>query len=104
MDKFLKSLQRKKGNELEAIGSDIFKKIGLKCINITDKNKRQIPIKQIKPDYTGTSDNNIEIDYFIPENKVCLIGEITGRNSEKDIREKYNKFIQAVLTRMFVNY
>ncbi len=96
MDRFLKSLQGKKGQELETIGSDIFKKIGLKCITIIDKHKRQIPIKQIKPDYTGTSDDNIEIDYFIPEGKVCLIGEITGRNDESNIRKKYQKFLNAI--------
>ena len=83
-------IQEKSGKELEKFGSDLFKKIGLECFN--DLN--QVKLNDIT---SGYSDNeHLEFDYIIPEGKLCLIGEITDRSNEKDIRNKYKRFIQQV--------
>ena len=87
MDRFL---QGKIGKELEKIGADIFEKIGLNCFN----NLGQIKLNSIRSGYP--ENEHLEFDYIIPENKVCLISEITGRDKIQKIKEKYDKFINHI--------
>lgn len=87
MDELFKG---KNGKELEECGVQTFEKIGLKCFD----NLKQAQLNQITTGYS--EDEHLEFDYLIPENKVCLIGEITGRNNEKDIKQKYEKFIRQI--------
>jgi hypothetical protein len=84
-----KSLQEKTGEELEEFGATIFKAIGLNCFD----NLPQIRLNDIAQGYS--EDAHIEFDYVLPVNKVCLIGEITGRDGERDIKRKYDKFIKS---------
>ncbi|MDY7021530.1 MAG: DGQHR domain-containing protein, partial [Cyanobacteriota bacterium] len=83
-------LQGKEGKELETIGEELFHRIGLNCIGSVG----QIKLNDITSGYT--EGEHIEFDYIIPENKLCLIGEITGRRDQGDIQKKYKKFIQQI--------
>ncbi len=87
MDKFL---QGKEGKELEKIGADIFQAIGLDCFY----DLGQVPLKKITSGYPESE--HLEFDYMIPEDKVCLIGEITSRKDTRDIKKKYDKFIHQI--------
>lgn len=78
MDELFKG---KNGKELEECGVQTFEKIGLKCFG----NLRQAQVNKISSGYP--EDEHLEFDYLIPENKVCLIGEITGRTHERDIKK-----------------
>ena len=85
-----KSLQEKEGKELEEAGKLIFQAIGLDCFN----NLGQVQLKSIAPEYA--ENDHLEFDYMIPIDKVCLIGEITSREGEENIKTKYNKFIDQI--------
>ena len=85
-----KSLQEKEGKELEEAGKLIFQAIGLDCFN----NLGQVQLKSIAPEYAENA--HLEFDYMIPIDKVCLIGEITSREGEENIKTKYNKFIDQI--------
>ncbi|MGD1712221.1 DGQHR domain-containing protein [Dapis sp. BLCC M172] len=87
MDKFL---QGKEGKELEKIGADIFRAIGLDCFD----GLGQVLLKNITSGYP--ENENLEFDYMIPEDKVCLIGEITSRTDTGKINTKYKKFINQI--------
>ncbi|MDY7003969.1 MAG: DGQHR domain-containing protein [Cyanobacteriota bacterium] len=87
MDKFL---QGKEGKELEKIGADIFKAIGLDCFY----DLGQVQLKDIAPEYP--ENEHLEFDYMIPIDKVCLIGEITSRGDKRNIKKKYDKFISQI--------
>ncbi len=87
MDKFL---QGKEGKELEKIGADIFQAIGLDCFY----DLGQVLLKTITSGYP--ENEHLEFDYMIPEDKVCLIGEITSRTDTGKINTKYKKFITQI--------
>ncbi|NES68092.1 MAG: DGQHR domain-containing protein, partial [Okeania sp. SIO2D1] len=87
MDKFL---QGKEGKELEKIGADIFKAIGLDCFY----DLVQVQLKNITSGYL--ENEHLEFDYMIPEDQVCLIGEITSRGEKRNIKKKYDKFIHQI--------
>ena len=83
-------LEGKKDTELEKIGEELFKRIGLNCIC----GLGQIKLNDITSGYP--EGEHIEFDYLIPESKLCLIGEITGRGNIRDIQKKFNKFIDQI--------
>ena len=88
MNKETQELQNLNDRELEEYGAKIFKDIGLTCCH----GLGQVRVNDI---VTGYQDNeHLEFDYIIPYNNVCLIGEITARENKKDIKKKYDKFIQ----------
>ena len=62
--------------------------MGLTCL--TDLGN--IPLQQIDPTSSVGSGEHLEFDYLVPMGEVCLIGEITGRRSPQDVRDKYSKF------------
>lgn len=77
-------------NKQEHEGAELFKKIGLKCFY----NFPQVRLNDIAPGHRDGE--NLEFDYLIPENNICLIGEITERNDDSDIRKKYAKFVKDI--------
>lgn len=85
MDNEQQLLEELEGKDLEEYGHKIFEKIGLRCFS----KLGQIKLSDIADGYA--QNEHIEFDYFIPENKVLLIGEITARNETK-ISNKYKKF------------
>ncbi|MGD1805646.1 DGQHR domain-containing protein [Dapis sp. BLCC M126] len=89
MDKLLEL----KDKELEKAGASIFRAIGLDCFY----DLGQVPLKKITSGYP--ENQHLEFDYMIPEDKVCLIGEITSRtdtDTKKRIESKYDKFIKHI--------
>jgi DGQHR domain-containing protein len=77
-------------NQLEQEGADLFRKIGLNCFG----DLPQVRLNDITSGYKD--EEHLEFDYLIPENNICLIGEITERNDDSDIRRKYDKFIKYI--------
>jgi DGQHR domain-containing protein len=84
------SFKGKIGPELEEIGAKIFKTIGLNCF----AHLKQAQLNDITSGYS--ENEHLEFDYLIPENKVCLIGEITGGDDEGKIKHKYYKFLKKI--------
>jgi DGQHR domain-containing protein len=84
------SFKGKIGPELEEIGAKIFKTIGLNCF----AHLKQAQLNDITSGYS--ENEHLEFDYLIPENKVCLIGEITGGDDEGKIKQKYYKFLKKI--------
>lgn len=90
MNKNQESLQKMTGKELEEYGRNIFEKIGLQCFTDLGQTK----LNEIT---SGCAeDEHLEFDYLIPNNQVCLIGEITSRDGDKNIGKKYDKFVKQV--------
>jgi DGQHR domain-containing protein len=83
-------LQELEGTPLENYGDVIFKSIGLTCFS----SLGQIKLSSITSGYPN--DEHIEFDYIIPNDKVCLIGEITARDNEGKIKNKYDKFVKHI--------
>lgn len=86
MNQSQEPLQKLTGKELENYGDKIFKNIGLTCFS----SLGQIKLNDITSGYL--EDEHIELDYIIPHHQVCLVGEITARDDNKNIKEKYDKF------------
>ncbi|PSB09017.1 DGQHR domain-containing protein [Pleurocapsa sp. CCALA 161] len=84
------SLQKLEGKELEEYGNKIFNNIGLTCFS----SLGQIRLSTIASGYA--ENEHIEFDYIIPNNKICLIGEITARDDKEKIKKKYDKFIKQI--------
>lgn len=85
-----KILQGKKGPDLEVDAAKLFETIGLKFF----RNLGQVNLNKITSGYS--KNEHIELDYIIPEKKICLIGEITGRGNNSDIKNKYQKFRETI--------
>lgn len=83
-------LQKLEGTNLEDYGDGIFKSIGLTCFSLLG----QIRLSSITSGYPD--DEHIEFDYIIPNDRVCLIGEITARDNEGKIKKKYDKFVNQI--------
>lgn len=77
-------------NELEQEGAEIFRAIGLTCWN----DLPQVKLNDITSGYKN--DEHLELDYIIPENNICLIGEITARTGDNKTKEKYKKFVKVI--------
>jgi DGQHR domain-containing protein len=78
------------GTNLENFGNEVFNRIGLRCIN------RLSQVRLLDLDHRGSygGDEHLELDYLIPYDRVCLIGEITGRSNASNVRQKYSNFIK----------
>lgn len=83
-------LQELEGTPLENYGDVIFKSIGLTCFS----SLGQIKLSSITSGYPN--DEHIEFDYIIPNDRVCLIGEITARDDAGKIKNKYDKFVKSI--------
>ena len=75
-------------NSDEDQGQEIFSKMGLICAH----RLNQVRLQEIDPNGSYSSGDHLEIDYLIPYDNICLVGEITSRSDQSDIRRKYNKF------------
>ncbi|MEA5515432.1 DGQHR domain-containing protein [Nodularia sp. UHCC 0506] len=77
-------------NKQEQEGAELFNKIGLNCFY-------DFPQVKLNDITSGCkNEEHLEFDYLIPENNICLIGEITERNDDSDIRKKYDKFVKYI--------
>jgi DGQHR domain-containing protein len=76
------------GNDLETYGRSVFEGMKLICINPLN----QVQIKLLNPSGPYNSNEHLEMDYLIPINDVCVVGEITSRSDPKDLQGKYTKF------------
>lgn len=78
------------GTKLEDLGQTILERMGLPCFN----NTGNVRLDQINPSAAVSTDQLLEFDFLAPLGSVCLIGEITGRSTPSDVRDKYHKFIE----------
>ena len=90
MNTELKILEKLKDKELEKHGAKIFQSIGLTCCF----DLPQVRLNDITSGFS--EDEHLEFDYIIPCGKIFLIGEITARDSKKNIKNKYDKFIKQI--------
>lgn len=76
------------GSELEDFGQTVFTRMGLTCIH------RLNQVRLIDIDSSGpySRDEHLELDYLIPYEDTCLVGEITGRSDSSDVENKYRQF------------
>ena len=81
-------LSASEGNDLEDEGSKIFSALDLTCFG----RLNNVRLIDIDPNGLHSRGEHLEIDYIIPFNNYCLIGEITARSNEREIRRKYSKF------------
>lgn len=86
----IKEIQNLQGAELEDYGKKVFQNIGLTCCS----DLGQVRLCNISSSFP--ENEHIEFDYIIPHNRVCLIGEITSREIKKEIKKKYQKFINHI--------
>jgi|688.fasta_scaffold149731_2 DGQHR domain-containing protein len=77
-------------NQQEHEGAELFRKIGLNCFS----DFSQVRLSDLISGYKDGE--HLEFDYLIPENNICLIGEITKRNHNTNVKEKYDKFVKYI--------
>lgn len=82
-------LEKIKDRDLEALGREVFKCMGLNCFK-----SKQFQLQQLDNNISG--EENCEFDYLIPQSEFCLIGEITSRSDKSDVEKKYKKFCRQV--------
>lgn len=75
------------GKELEKEGKEVFTKFGFTCV----ANLANAQLNDIDPTGLHASGEHLELDYLIPQGKVCLVGEITGRTANH-AKNKYSTF------------
>ena len=68
-------MARKSHDPLEKAGSELFEKLALPCV----WHLNQTPLTTINPQGAYSKGEHLEVDYLIPHDGVCLIGEITSR-------------------------
>ncbi len=76
------------GNELEDLGREVFTRMGLLCIN----PRTQAPLADLDPAGSYSPNENLELDYLIPYENTCLVGEITARGNSDKVKGKYARF------------
>lgn len=76
------------GRELEDYGKELFNKISLLCIH----RLNNVRLLDLYPRGSYSEQEHLEVDYLLPYNNICLVGEITGRATSHDVRKKYSKF------------
>jgi hypothetical protein len=81
------------GKELEMVGKNLFEQMQLECIT----DLAQVPLKQLHPTGGYVDGEHLEVDFLIPVHDICLIGEITSRNST-EARRKYLTFRRHIMT------
>lgn len=75
-------------NELEKLGLEVFTQMDLNCFGGLGNTK----ISEAFPDFISSRGENLEFDYFIVYDDVCLVGEITARSGDSNVEGKYKKF------------
>lgn len=83
------------GDELELQGNDVFNTMDIICVG---NEKKQVKLRDLDPSGPHGENDHCEFDYFLVNDKCCLIGEITGRTVSKNIKEKYRSFRRAYET------
>lgn len=78
------------GSDLEDHGQKIFTRIGVVCIH----RLKHVRLLDLDPSGSYSSDEHLELDYLIPYDGICLLGEITARKNSADIKRKYQRFRQ----------
>src|SRR4029077_5674491 len=63
------------GAQLEKKGQRAFERMGILCCG----QLADAPISSLNPRAAARKGEHLEIDYLIPLNDVCLVGEITSR-------------------------
>lgn len=76
------------GRELEDYGQEVFTRMGLICAH----RLNQVRLQDLDPAGSYSADEHLEFDYLIPYEKICIIGEITGRKNVSSIESKYRQF------------
>ena len=76
------------GQKLEDEGKHLIESMGLKCFT----SLGNIQLNQVNPSSAVSAGEHLEFDYLVPQGTVCLIGEITGRSTASNVKDKYNKF------------
>lgn len=74
--------------DLEDFGRGIFERLGLQCFH----RLNNVLVPEIDKEGSYSSGEHLELDYLIPYDSYCLVGEITGRSDESDLRKKYKRF------------
>ncbi len=76
------------GDDLEDYGHQVFSRMQVPCFHKLNHTR----LDSLDPEGPYTSDEHLELDYLIPYQDVCLLGEITARRDPSNVRDKYNKF------------
>jgi hypothetical protein len=76
------------GSELEDFGQEVFTRMGLECTH----RLNQVQLRNIRPSGPYSDEEHLEFDYLIPYGNTCLIGEITGRQTPRDVERKFSRF------------
>lgn len=88
----INSIRDLEGEELEKFGRQIFLQMGLKCFGTLN----QVRLLDIDPTGSHGESDHTEVDYLIPYNNFCLVGEITARENITNLRKKYRKFMSTL--------
>src|ERR1700688_4783402 len=81
-------MPRLSGAELEAVGVDCFKQLGVTAIG----GLAQVLLRDFDPSGAHGQNDHFEFDYLIPQGPLCLVGEITDRSSPSDVEHKFSRF------------
>ncbi len=76
------------GRDLEDYGQEVFTRMGLICAH----RLNQVRLLDLDPAGSYSADEHLEFDYLIPYEKICIIGEITGRKNASSVESKYRQF------------
>ena len=74
-------------NALERSGAGLFEKMAMPC----SWNLNHTPLTQLNPDGAYARGDHLEVDYLLPLQDVCLVGEITDRRA-RYCPEKLKRF------------
>ena len=70
-------------------GGELFTRLGLLCID----DFPQVRLLALEPGGAHRAGDHLEIDYLIPRESTCLVGEITTRANLGEVRRKYRRFL-----------
>lgn len=76
------------GRELENAAQEIFTRMGLVCVH----RLNQAQLLKLNPSGSYSSGEHLELDYLIPYQKCCIVGEITARKNAKNVERKHQAF------------
>ncbi len=79
------------GAKLQDFAQAIFAEMGFICVH----NLSHVALQSLDEGGSYSKGENLEVDFLIPWGRTCLVGEITGRSNERDVRNKYQKFRQS---------
>jgi len=75
-------------DELQTAGNIMFLDMGLTSVT----NLNHTRLLDIDPRGAHAQGDHLEVDYLIPYNECCLVGEITGRGDAGEVRNKFRRF------------